>query len=95
MFILHVDCVLRPNSRDDLLRVYRDKFMPAISAQPGYVNTMLLKPLEECAAEFRLVIAFENHERQQAWVKTDAHEKVWPEMEASIREYAVHSFETR
>jgi heme-degrading monooxygenase HmoA len=94
MFILHVDCVLRPNSRGSILRTYRDRFVPAISVQPGYVDTMLLRAVEEGGADYRLVIAFESHEKQQAWVATDVHQRVWPEMEGNMREFTVRAFET-
>jgi heme-degrading monooxygenase HmoA len=95
MFILHVDIVLKPNTRENLFRIYRDKFMPAISVQPGYVSAMLLRPVEKGEFDNRLVIEFESHEKQQAWVATDLHQQVWPEMEVSIREYAVHRFEAQ
>ena len=95
MFILHVDIVLKPNSWENLSRTYRDKFVPAISTQAGFVNTMLLRPVEKGEFDNRLVIEFESHETQQAWVATDVHQQVWPEMEASIKEYAVHSFEAQ
>ena len=93
MFILHVDIVLKPNTKESLSRTYRDKFMPAISAQPGYVSAMLLRPVEKGEFDLRLVIEFESHDTQQAWVATDLHQQVWPEVEASIEKYAVHSFE--
>jgi heme-degrading monooxygenase HmoA len=93
MFILHVDIVLKPNSRESFSRTYRDRFMPAIKAQPGYVNAMLLSPVEKGEFDGRLVIEFESHETQKAWVATEVHQQVWPEMEASIREYAVRGFE--
>ena len=95
MFILHVDIVLKPNSRGSLSATYRDKFMPAISTQPGYVNAKLLRPVQKGEFDHRLVIEFESHETQQAWVATDLHQQVWPEMEASIEKYAVHSFEVQ
>jgi heme-degrading monooxygenase HmoA len=95
MFILHVDIVLKPDSRENLSRTYRDKFVPAISMQPGYVSTMLLRPLERGEFDNRLVIEFESHEKQQAWVATDLHQQVWPEMEASIGKYAIYRFEAQ
>jgi heme-degrading monooxygenase HmoA len=95
MFILHVDIVLKPNAREDLSRTYRDKFMPAISIQPGYVNAKLLRRVEKGEFDNRLVIEFESHETQKAWVATDLHQQVWPEMEGSIEKYAVHSFEVQ
>ena len=93
MFILHVDIVLKPSARESLSRTFRDKFMPAISIQPGYVSAMLLRPVEINEVDNRLVIEFENHQTQQTWVATDLHQRVWPEMEASIEQYAVRSFE--
>jgi heme-degrading monooxygenase HmoA len=93
MFVLHVDIVLKPNTWEILSRTYIDRFMPAISTQPGYVSAILLRPVEKGEFDTRLVIEFESHEKQQAWVATGLHQQVWPEMEASIKKYAVHSFE--
>jgi heme-degrading monooxygenase HmoA len=93
MFVLQVDIVRKTNTREGLSRTYRGTFLTAISAQPGYENAMLLRPVEKVEFDNRLVIGFESHETQQAWVAPNLRQQVWTEMEANIGKYAVRRFE--
>ncbi len=88
---LHVDLDVEPTKQKDLMRVYKEVFRPAISKQPGFVEVKLMKLRQVMAgpapanASFRLLISFQTEEQRKAWVATDVHKKVWPQMEANLR----------
>jgi heme-degrading monooxygenase HmoA len=88
---LHVDMDVEPSKQKDLMRVYKEVFRPAISKQPGFVEVKLMKLRQVMAGpapantSFRLLISFHTEEQRKAWVATDLHQKVWPQMEANLR----------
>jgi heme-degrading monooxygenase HmoA len=93
MFILYVDLFVKPNMNEALERAYGSVFLPAISQQSGFSQTRLLRPIAGEGNTYCLVIAFVNEKSQKAWVATDLHQEVWPQVEALIDRYSVHSFE--
>ena len=46
MFVLHVDLVVKVESRQDLEAAYENVFYPAISGQAGFQAAGLLRPDE-------------------------------------------------
>jgi heme-degrading monooxygenase HmoA len=93
MFILHVDLFVKPKMNEVLERIYGSVFGPAISQQPGFSETRLLRPIAAEGNTYRLVIAFVNEKSQKEWVATDLHQEVWPQIEALLDRYSVHPFE--
>jgi heme-degrading monooxygenase HmoA len=94
MFILHVDLSVKSGMTEALKSTYRGVFCPAISEQPGFSETKLLRAKSSEARTHRLVIEFESEELQKKWVATNLHQEVWPQMEAAIAQYSVDYFET-
>jgi heme-degrading monooxygenase HmoA len=92
MFILHVDLFVKPNMNETLEKVYSSVFRPAISRQSGFSETRLLRAIHAAENSHMLVIVFVNETSQKAWVATDLHQEVWPQIEALIDRYSVHSF---
>ena len=88
---LHVDLDVDPARENELLTNYRTKFRPTISKQPGFVDVKLMK-LESAVAgkapantTYRLLISFQNEAHRKTWVATDAHQKVWPTIQQTLR----------
>lgn len=93
MFVLHVDLVVEPATREALEKAYREIFAPAISSQEGFDSANLLRPSGD-EAEYRLSIAFDQQARQQKWVVSELHQRVWPEMERQCSSYSVKAYNT-
>jgi heme-degrading monooxygenase HmoA len=88
---LHVNLDVDPAKEQRFLKTFREKFRPAISRQPGFVEVKLLRFRKAMVGapagnwNYRLLISFQTEEQRQAWVKTDLHQQVWPAMEAHFR----------
>ena len=80
---LHVDLEVDSAKENDLAETFHKVFQPTISRQAGFVSVALLKARGSGA--YRLVISFETEEQRVAWVATDDHQRVWPQMEANLK----------
>ncbi|HTM48940.1 MAG TPA: antibiotic biosynthesis monooxygenase [Bryobacteraceae bacterium] len=78
---LHVELEVDPARQDALVETFHKVFEPVIGRQPGFVSVSLLKS----AARYLLVISFETEEQRVAWVGTEDHQRVWPQMEANLK----------
>jgi heme-degrading monooxygenase HmoA len=88
---LHVDLEVDPARERELLDNFHGTFRPAIAKQPGFLAVRLLKMRSAVAGSapadmtWRLVIRFRTEDQRQAWVKTDEHQRVWPEIEKTLK----------
>jgi len=88
---LHVDILVEPSHEAPLKETYEKIFRPAIRKQPGFVDVQLLKfrvaraGNTPPAGAWRLIISFQTEENRQAWVATDEHQRVWPQMEKHLK----------
>ena len=88
---LHVDLQVQSGRENELINNYKNVFSPVIRKQPGFVDVKLLKFRSlldgKAAGEFgyRLVISFDTEENRQRWVKSPPHQKVWPEIEKTLK----------
>lgn len=94
MFIVHVDILVKQKMARALEPMFKDVFTPAISIQPGFSQTKLLRAKSGESLSYRLVIVFETQELQKQWVATELHQQVWTKMEAMFAQYSVDDFET-
>jgi heme-degrading monooxygenase HmoA len=92
MFVLHVELQLKPGAEQKLEKTYIETFRPAISQQEGFLSVTLLRPRDE-AKNYMLCIVFEDRSRQQKWVASDLHQKVWPQIEILCASYEVKSYD--
>jgi heme-degrading monooxygenase HmoA len=88
---LHCDLDVAPDKEPDLVTTFHSVFAPAMSKQPGFVAVTLLKLDSAKAgaapanASHRLVISFDTEQQRLAWVATDIHQRVWPQMEKNLQ----------
>jgi antibiotic biosynthesis monooxygenase (ABM) superfamily enzyme len=81
---LHCDLDVDPAKETDLVNTFQSVFQPTISKQPGFVNVTLLKR-DGAEIAYRLVISFQTEEQRKTWVATADHQRVWPEMEKTLK----------
>jgi heme-degrading monooxygenase HmoA len=93
MFVLHVELKVKPGLQQALEQTYREVFVPAISPQPGFRSADLLRPVE-AGVDYRLALAFDDQALQQAWVATDLHQQVWPQMESRCAGFSAIGYNT-
>jgi heme-degrading monooxygenase HmoA len=88
---LHVDLEVDPAKEKDLAATYEKTFHPAIRKQPGFVDVKLMKLRSTLGgtapahSNYRLLISFQTEEQRKAWVATELHQKVWPQMESNLK----------
>src|SRR5258706_4146852 len=80
---LHVDLDVDAAREQNLVDTFHRIFEPAIGRQPGFVSVTLLRT--GTAVTYRLVIGFQTEDQRVAWVATDDHQRVWPQMEANLK----------
>jgi heme-degrading monooxygenase HmoA len=87
---LHVDLFVAPSREEEMIQNFHTVFEPVIAQQPGFVAVKMLKlrsvlggekPTE---ANYRLLISFKTEEQRLAWVATDDHQRVWPEIAKTL-----------
>lgn len=93
MFVLHVELKVKARGQQALEQTYRDVFIPAISHQSGFRSAYLLRPVED-GADYRLTLAFDDQSQQQAWVATDIHQQVWPQVEGCCQGFSAIGYNT-
>jgi len=88
---LHVDLEVDPKREQEMAANFRNVFRPTIRKQPGFVDVKLLKLRQAIAGAapagmpYRLIISFQTEEQRLTWVKTDDHQRVWPEIEKTLK----------
>ena len=86
MITLNMRLTANPGREAELSSAIRDRWMKAMSRQPGFIRGVLLKPYEgELAAKvglteqdftFEVVSFWESEEQRAAWAASDIHAEV-------------------
>ena len=98
---LHLDMSVDPKREKEMLRNYETIFRPAVSQQPGFIDIKILRLRSTVAGKapaginYRFNLTFQSEELRQKWIKTDIHQKVWPELEKTLttKDYTVLLFD--
>jgi hypothetical protein len=87
---LHVDLSVDPVREQEMLHNFHTVFRPAASKQPGFIDVKMLKLHSVLAgaapagANYRFELTFASEDQRKAWVATDTHQRVWPEIEKTF-----------
>ncbi len=88
-----VTFVVAAESIPELRRAFTDIFTPAVSAQQGFLECLLLTPTEDSyVSRLRLDITFRTEGERLAWVRTDLHDKAFESMAALASSWSVDHF---
>ena len=98
---LHLDMSVDPKREKEMLRNYETIFRPAVSQQPGFIDIKILRLKTTIAGKvpaginYRFNLTFQSEELRQKWIKSDVHQKVWPELEKTLttKDYTVLLFD--
>jgi heme-degrading monooxygenase HmoA len=86
-----VELDVTPGAEEQLASDYRERFAPAISAQPGFRAVRLFRP--RAGSRWLLLIEFDSEEERLAWVATPVHQAVWPALARSCTSASGTDFE--
>jgi heme-degrading monooxygenase HmoA len=86
---LHCDLQVASGHEAEIERVFTEVFSPVMAQQKGFEEVKFLKLVTSYKGDpapwnYRLLIGFETEELRQAWVASDDHQRVWPEMEKHL-----------
>lgn len=87
---LHLDLAVDPAREAEMLRVFENQFRPAVSRQPGFIATKMLKLTATlrgpapAGCNYQFVLSFTSEELRQRWVATPTHKGIWPKIEATL-----------
>jgi hypothetical protein len=99
--LLHVDLSVDPARETEMLDNFHKIFRPTAQKHPGYIDVKMLKlrsALKGSAPEgvnYRFALAYQSEELRLKWVASDAHQKVWPTIEKTLKskDYSVLLFD--
>jgi heme-degrading monooxygenase HmoA len=91
MSVLLIDLQVRAGEEAHLEDVFRSTFRPAISEQAGFQSVELLRP--GAGSRWVIEIRFVDETARLAWVATDLHQEVWPQIDAHCAEATAVVFE--
>jgi heme-degrading monooxygenase HmoA len=87
---LHCDLAVDPAKAADAETYFQTVYRPAAMEFEGYIDLRLLRLRAVLAgqaadgANYRFSITFETEELRQKWVASDAHQVVWPALQAFL-----------
>ena len=87
---LHCDLAIDPKRSAEAEDYFDTVYRPAATKFEGYVDLQLLKlqsVLEGTAPagmNYRFSITYESEELRMAWVRSDAHQVVWPKLQTFL-----------
>jgi heme-degrading monooxygenase HmoA len=87
---LHADLAVDPAKEQEMLEFFEQKFRPAATRQPGYIDLKMLKlksTLRGAAppgTNYQFVLTFSSEALRQKWVATELHKQLWPIIEGSL-----------
>lgn len=87
---LHADLAVDPAKEQQMLLFFQEKFHPAASRQPGFIDMRLLKLKSvlrgspPAGTNYQFVLTFSSEALRQQWITTDLHKQLWPSMEGCL-----------
>lgn len=88
---LYVDLAVDPAREKEMVQNFRTQFRPTAQKQPGFIDVKIMKlrsaiqGTAPAGVNYRFMISFQAEEQRQKWVATEAHQKVWPLIENTLK----------
>lgn len=88
---MHGRVTVKPGMGPSLEKVFLNDYYPAISSQPGFRQSSLLK-VPGSQDQYVLTLAFDSEDLRLQWAKSEIHGKVWPKMLANYADNKVSAY---
>lgn len=76
MVLLTINLKIKAGKTGELVENFRDRFLPIVSRQPGFVGTQLAYELE-VPEGMLILLTFETEQQRLDWVASPQHDPVW------------------
>jgi heme-degrading monooxygenase HmoA len=93
MIELHIYLEPLPGREPDLEEAYRRHYVPAVSCQPGFRRTALLRR-RDAVRQYQIDIAFDSEELRLQWVASPEHQRGWPPIQDLCARVSWTGFDT-
>ena len=90
MIVLQIQLSPEPEREDELEEAVRQRFLPAMARQPGFVQAFLTGPCsdevlvavgaQKPSFKFQVTALWNSEEERKDWVARDIHQEVWGEV---------------
>jgi hypothetical protein len=88
---LYVEMDVPPAREREMLDTFHNVFVPEAVKHEGYIRVKMLKRRAivqgdaPAAHNYRFELEFESEELRQKWIASDAHQRVWPLVERTMK----------
>ena len=88
---LYVEMDVPPAREREMLEAFHSTFVPEAVKHEGFIRVKMLKRrtiiqgTAAAAHNYRFELEFESEELRQKWIVSDAHQRVWPLVERTMR----------
>jgi mannose-6-phosphate isomerase-like protein (cupin superfamily) len=100
---LQMDFVVPKENAEAFEKMYHSIYVPAMTVQPGYVGSKLLRLFPEDVARaiqaepsmynYSIQISFDTEENRRKWVASPQHQIAWPAASALAKEFKWRGFD--
>jgi heme-degrading monooxygenase HmoA len=87
---LHLDLAVDPAREQEMLNIFEKEFRPAVSRQPGFIDTKMLKLTATMrgpappGCNYQFILSFVSEVMRQKWTDTPTHKSIWPKIVATL-----------
>ena len=88
MMVLHIDFEVAPEQESAFEAAYRDRYVPALRVQTGYLRSKLTKVFAPALVaeidaaptpyNYQMELVFDTEANRRRWVASPEHAVVWP-----------------
>jgi heme-degrading monooxygenase HmoA len=94
MVIISMSFTVRPEAEAAFARAWREVFMPAVAARPGFVQCHLLKawPMDDAITDQssrRIDLSFSDEDLRRQWVDSTEHDSAFGQLAAHAEHFSV------
>ena len=81
---LHIWLTAHAGHEGEFEKTFKEVFYPAVSRQKGFRNALLMR--KPGTREYTVRLSFDTEEQRMDWVKSDDHQRAWPELSGHCQE---------
>lgn len=92
MVVLTINLSVQNGRQAELRHNFLERFLPAVSRQPGFVDAKLATALED-ASRMLVLLMFDSEQQRLAWVNSAEHDPAWESVASLCTDFVPVSHE--
>ena len=92
MIIYRIDLEVEEGREEQVEKIFRDEFVPAVRSQPGFCNALYLSHGENESTP-EILLFFDTEKQRKAWVDTEQHREAWGKISGLCSSYTAQGYE--